>query len=313
MRIVLCGKTASGKSTTQTVLCEKYGLKKIVTFTTRPPRKGEINGISYNFVSRETFLELVDEGFFLEYKVYKTCDEDGNLKEEWYYGTSKISMKDDNSCVVLSPSGLRALQDEKIEHYSFYLDVDEESLRRKQMERLDNVYEAERRIAADNLDFLGIEKSVDFMIDNYQFQLSPYGIAVDIFTRAWSRFNDESMCNNMLIRKPSFKKRVYVAHEYKGLEKNLDRVTYIISSLVKTYPDYVFLSPIHAFSYAYHLVEYQNGLDFCFALLDSADEMWVFDDFSSTSGVNAEIAYCEKYDIPYHVWDEYECIEILGV
>ena len=40
MIYVLLGKTASGKDTIASKLSKK-GLKRVVTYTTRPPRKGE--------------------------------------------------------------------------------------------------------------------------------------------------------------------------------------------------------------------------------------------------------------------------------
>jgi guanylate kinase len=49
-----------------------------VSFTTREPREGEINGTHYHFVSRPEFENLIKEGEFLEY-----AEVHGNL-----YGTS---------------------------------------------------------------------------------------------------------------------------------------------------------------------------------------------------------------------------------
>jgi guanylate kinase len=49
-----------------------------VSFTTRPPRGGEVNGTDYQFVSRTEFENLVGQGEFLEY-----AEVHGNL-----YGTS---------------------------------------------------------------------------------------------------------------------------------------------------------------------------------------------------------------------------------
>ena len=39
--IVIIGKTASGKDLIVKKLCNDYGYNKIVTYTTRPMRKGE--------------------------------------------------------------------------------------------------------------------------------------------------------------------------------------------------------------------------------------------------------------------------------
>ncbi|MBV8046180.1 MAG: guanylate kinase [Paludibacterium sp.] len=50
-----------------------------VSYTTRPPREGEVDGKHYHFVSREVFEAMIRQGDFLEYaEVY------GN-----YYGTSQ--------------------------------------------------------------------------------------------------------------------------------------------------------------------------------------------------------------------------------
>lgn len=58
-----------------------------VSFTTRPPRAGEIDGKDYHFVSREQFLTMAEHGEFLERaEVY------GNL-----YGTSGTWIAQENA------------------------------------------------------------------------------------------------------------------------------------------------------------------------------------------------------------------------
>ena len=44
----------------------EHQLKKVVTYTTRAPRKGELEGMDYHFISREDFEKKLEEGFFLE-------------------------------------------------------------------------------------------------------------------------------------------------------------------------------------------------------------------------------------------------------
>jgi guanylate kinase len=53
-------------------------IQRSVSFTTRPPRPNERDGVDYSFVKREEFERLIEAGEFLEYATY-----DGNL-----YGTS---------------------------------------------------------------------------------------------------------------------------------------------------------------------------------------------------------------------------------
>lgn len=77
--IVLSGPSGTGKSTViAQLLRTRPDLYFSVSFTTRPPRTGEVDGVNYNFVDRETFEAMIGRGEFLEYAQYV-----GN-----YYGTS---------------------------------------------------------------------------------------------------------------------------------------------------------------------------------------------------------------------------------
>ena len=55
--IVLVGASASGKTELAKQLYQTYGYKKCITTTTREPRKNEVDGIDYHFLSQETFDE----------------------------------------------------------------------------------------------------------------------------------------------------------------------------------------------------------------------------------------------------------------
>lgn len=76
---IISAPSGSGKSTLVKRLMECDGnLEFSTSVTTRAPRKGEVNGSSYEFVSREKFLELRDSGELLEW-----AEVFGN-----FYGTS---------------------------------------------------------------------------------------------------------------------------------------------------------------------------------------------------------------------------------
>jgi guanylate kinase len=76
---VVSAPSGTGKSTLIAELMKIVpSLKKTVSFTTRPPREGEKNGIDYNFVSVEEFKQLEKQGKFIETAVVY-----GNL-----YGTT---------------------------------------------------------------------------------------------------------------------------------------------------------------------------------------------------------------------------------
>jgi guanylate kinase len=76
--IVISGPSGVGKDTLIKRLLEQdANLRYSVSCTTRAPRRGEVDGVDYSFVSRDRFQHLVDEGAFLEHAAYN-----GNL-----YGT----------------------------------------------------------------------------------------------------------------------------------------------------------------------------------------------------------------------------------
>jgi len=65
---VVSAPSGAGKTT----LCKEIidffpGLRHSVSYTTRPPRSGEVAGKDYNFVSRDVFDLMVAEGAFVEW------------------------------------------------------------------------------------------------------------------------------------------------------------------------------------------------------------------------------------------------------
>lgn len=164
--LIITGKSATGKDTIVNELI-KLGHSRIVTFTNRPMREKEINGITYHFINIEEFLTKYIDGFFLEARHYNT--ESG----VWFYGSSLSSYEDadDNSVCILTPSGLRKLRENFIPFTSFLIKISDDEILKRQELRGDNVtdkkrLEAERRFKADKLDFANIEGLIDFTIRN---------------------------------------------------------------------------------------------------------------------------------------------------
>ncbi|MCS7295578.1 MAG: guanylate kinase [Chloroflexota bacterium] len=65
--IVLHGPSGVGKDTVIARLRERLGIRRATSSTTRPPRPGEVDGIDYHFLDRDTFLRKVEAGEFLEF------------------------------------------------------------------------------------------------------------------------------------------------------------------------------------------------------------------------------------------------------
>lgn len=82
--IVLSGPAGSGKGTVVSSVFEKSNdFVYSVSATTRDPRPGEVDGVHYHFVTKESFEELILNNAVLEYTNYV-----GN-----YYGTLKTAVE----------------------------------------------------------------------------------------------------------------------------------------------------------------------------------------------------------------------------
>lgn len=65
---VISGPSGVGKDTLlRELLKTDLKVSKCVTYTTRPPRRGEIDGVDYKFITREQFEGLREVGAFLEW------------------------------------------------------------------------------------------------------------------------------------------------------------------------------------------------------------------------------------------------------
>ena len=168
--IILVGESAAGKSTVESILADKYGYEKTISYTTRPPRKKEKDGLDYHFISEDMFVDLFNAKYFCETGGYNG----------WLYGT-RTSDYNENTVCVLTPHGLRQikknLKDSNINIYTIYIKVPRRDRLIKILKRGDDVDEAIRRIMSDVGQFDGIEDEVDFVIENPEYKVSPETIA----------------------------------------------------------------------------------------------------------------------------------------
>ncbi|MDR2778834.1 MAG: guanylate kinase [Puniceicoccales bacterium] len=109
---ILSGPSGVGKDTVIRRLLKEIGdksLKKIVTTTTRLPRKDEVNGIDYHFVSKEEFFRRIKESEFLEY---------ANVHGDYYYGSSRTDVESTlssgtNALLVIDVAGVEQILKQK--------------------------------------------------------------------------------------------------------------------------------------------------------------------------------------------------------
>jgi guanylate kinase len=86
--VVISGPSGVGKDTLIERLRERDpNLRYSVSYTTRKPRSGEVEGVSYFYVDRQRFEELIKQGFFLEFATYNAN----------YYGTPAVAVEEARS------------------------------------------------------------------------------------------------------------------------------------------------------------------------------------------------------------------------
>ena len=96
--IILTGKSCSGKDSVRREL-EGYNFNNIVSYTSRPARINETNGIDYHFVERDTFEQMINNNEMIEYRAYNTLFLD--KPDTWYYGLRKDMLDFNKKYVVI--------------------------------------------------------------------------------------------------------------------------------------------------------------------------------------------------------------------
>jgi len=115
--------------------------------------------------------------------------------------------------------------------------------------------------------------------------------------------------DNIEVRPQVF--RVYLSHAFGNQDVNRVHLEIQIKDMYKKYMDQInkqrilLVSPIHALGHSYDWMSYQEGLDQCFKLLSGCDLMVTFPGYDSSTGVRAEIDYCQMFDIPVMTVDQF--------
>ncbi len=160
----LTGPTCSGKTTLFNGLLETGYFEGIISTTSRSPRLGEVDDVSYYFKSEEECEELLSNGEFVEYVSFS-----GNHYGIEFDELERVRKTGKTPLVIVEPKGLKALKKE-FKCYASFLHCSLGELYRRFLERLrdnpgaDLGYEAKRLmdIANQKDDWWG-----ELIYDNY--------------------------------------------------------------------------------------------------------------------------------------------------
>ncbi len=186
--LLLVGPTGAGKDALKTKLLETDRFHHIVSHTTRPPRINhgivERDGSEYHFINMETAEKMLDDGAFIEAKMYS-----GNL-----YGTSvaeiqaahdqgKTAMTDIEvqgvaeykaldpgvMAVFLLPPDFKTWQERLQRRYGDVVDADDSRLRMETaLNELDQLLSTDYYVAVINNDLSQAFEHVMTVIDSQE-------------------------------------------------------------------------------------------------------------------------------------------------
>jgi guanylate kinase len=142
--IVVSGLSGAGKTTLSAAIRQAMpDAGKLITTTTRTPRPGERDGVDYHFVTRERFLEMVDEGKFLEHE-----ETYGRMYGATFEAIEAARRKYAVTLAVIDSKGVQSYIDRVPGCVTVFVTAPVEQLRKRLAERNLPAEELEARVAA---------------------------------------------------------------------------------------------------------------------------------------------------------------------
>lgn len=148
---LLLGKSGSGKTTVQTQLEKEFGLKPLISYTTRAPRHKDETG--HIFVSKEVFDALENKIAYAEFAGNEYC--------------STAEQIDESDIYVIDVQGIKYLKQSYNGNKAFkviFLDASTHICYERMIKRGDSHQEAKKRIDNDQTAFAEARDLADLII-----------------------------------------------------------------------------------------------------------------------------------------------------
>ncbi len=190
---MISAPSGAGKTTIcREIMKHRDNVRQSVSFTTRPPREGEVNDVDYTFVSEEEFRRMIDRKEFVEW-----AEVHGHL-----YGTSKFRLEgllDQGHDVILDIDTHGAAQIRSIFAHGvfvFILPPSMKSLRdRLEKRQRDRTEEIEKRLqrAGDEIrdyykyDYVIVNDSVDDAVKKLEAIMTVDSLRTGKISEDWIR------------------------------------------------------------------------------------------------------------------------------
>ena len=155
-RIIIMGGGGSGKDYLKNKLINR-GFRPEISYTTRPIREGEVDGVTYHYVTKKNFLNMAKHNSFVQYKNFRS----------WWYGTHKNDWNN-KDIFIMTPEGLETLtKKDRSSSFVIFIDIAED-IRRKRLEKRNDADDVQRRLKADREQFENLT-DYDMIIKNPEF------------------------------------------------------------------------------------------------------------------------------------------------
>lgn len=142
-KIILVGKGGSGKDYWKNKFSEELGLSRDVSYTSRPPRVGEKEGVDYHFISEAEFEEAIEKDEFVQWDKHA-----GN-----YYGTHRASFLSKDLFIMTPKAVLDNIDIFNSKHIIIVLQVNDDLRRSRMISRGDELKKIDERMKIDAKDF----------------------------------------------------------------------------------------------------------------------------------------------------------------
>lgn len=160
---VVSAPSGTGKTTLVDRLAETVpGLVKSRSYTSRPARAGETDGVDYNFITRDRFEAMIERGEFLEH-----ADVFGNLYGTSAADTERILAGGDDVVLVIDVQGARQVRRRGLETVAvFVLPPSFDVLERRLRGRSQDSEDAMRRRLVTARDEVSAFTEYDYVVVN---------------------------------------------------------------------------------------------------------------------------------------------------
>ncbi len=166
MLVILSGVAGAGKDTIKKELIKRMeNVESLPSYTSRPIRPGDIDGKTYNFVTKQEFEKMIQDGEFYEYDIHHNN----------YYGVPKklLNEKLQNGKIIVKDvdvngtENLIKLLKNETKIITIFLRVPKQELKRRLEQREDKPNEEEIILRLNRFDYEESKISLyDYVLKN---------------------------------------------------------------------------------------------------------------------------------------------------